>query len=136
MKCKFYPVNSTIMEEFINLPKNSRLAYLELYAYANDYGIVELSKRLVYLEITSNELNDLIDSGLILKLFEDKNIYAITYWNLENKNLKYRTGKSYSEILSNVGGKYSLKSNQNNLQGTQNKIHFLNLNLPDTCDFD
>ena len=111
---KFFPLTTINESDFMELSKEARLTFYEMYMNTNDYGVIELSRKYEYLDFQEKNINELVSAGYLLKLYEDKNIYAITYWNIENSKLKYRHGNSYSDILGKKdNGEYFLKTTPN-----------------------
>lgn len=109
---KLAPVNVSNQEGFIDLSNQARLTFYDLYVNTNDYGIVEVSRKLSYLDIKEESIKELVDKGFLIRLYQDKNFYAFTYWNLDNGDVKYRKGNSYSEVLGKKkDGTYFLKNN-------------------------
>ncbi len=142
---KLFPLTVANEIDFLNLSNGARLTYFDIYMATNDYGIFENSKKYSYLNLNEEYINELINAGYLLKVFNDNSVYAITHWNVENGKLRYHRGNSYNDLIGlKKNGKYYLKntpsqptSRENVL--SENKINYLygDSNIDDyKTDFD
>ena len=75
-------------DKFTNLPITSQILYIFLNLEADNYGFIGNTKNIIKQinGASSNDLENLIEEGFILKLSKD--VFCITHWFIHNKEDK------------------------------------------------